>query len=511
MRANNNIIQHFCQAVERWPDKPAIISEDTTITYAELNLLVDQAASYFIAKGIKKDSRVLIFVPMGIDLYKIVLALFKIGATAVFLDEWVNKSRMELCCEVAQCNAFIGIFKARVLSIFSTELRKIPIKLGTQIPASKPAQTIIGEVNLTDIALITFTTGTTGKPKAAKRTHEFLQEQFNALTDKMQPQADDVVLTMLPIVLLVNLGIGCTSVICNFNAKQPEKMHADEIISLIQRTKVSRIIGSPFFVKQLAKFVTTHKIELKHVTHVFAGGAPVFPNESEIYSNAFNYSKIEIVYGSTEAEPISAITAQDLSNARNTSFNEGLNVGKPYWNINVKIIRLIDGPVVCDDDEALAHISLENNSIGEIIVSGPHVLREYYNNDEALKRNKIIYGNTCWHRTGDSGYINENGELFLTGRCNTLIHINGKIIAPFIFENYLQSLNEVEIGTIVSFNQQIIAVVELNSGKKNQFVVSQILEQYPVIQAVKILKKIPRDPRHNSKIDYERLKQLLHD
>ena len=135
---------------------------------------------------------------MGIDLYKIVLALFKIGATAVFLDEWVNKSRMELCCEVAQCNAFIGIFKARVLSIFSTELRKIPIKLGTQIPASKPAQTIIGEVNLTDIALITFTTGTTGKPKAAKRTHEFLQEQFNALTDKMQPQADDVVLTMLP-------------------------------------------------------------------------------------------------------------------------------------------------------------------------------------------------------------------------------------------------------------------------------------------------------------------------
>lgn len=511
MESKNNIIQHFLLAVERWPDKPAIISEDTIITYAELNKLVDQAAFYYINKGIIKGSRVLIFVPMGIDLYKIVLALFKIGATAVFLDEWVNNNRMELCCKVAQCNAFIGIFKARVLSIFSAELRKIPIKLGTRIPVNNTAPIAVGDVNSTDIALITFTTGSTGKPKAAKRTHGFLQEQFNALTDKMQPQADDVVLTMLPIVLLVNLGIGCKSVICNFNAKQPEKMHADKIIALIQRTKVSRIIGSPFFVKQLAKYVITHKIELKHVTHVFAGGAPVFPNESEIYSNAFNYSKIEIVYGSTEAEPISAITAQALSIERNTSFNEGLNVGKPYWNTNVRIIRLIDGPVICENHEALARISLENNAIGEIIVSGPHVLREYFNNDEVIKLNKIIYGDTCWHRTGDSGYIGDNGELFLTGRCNTLIHLKDTIIAPFIYENYLQSLNEVEIGTIVSFNKQILAIVELNTSNRSQFVVNQILEHCPVIHVVKILKKIPRDPRHNSKIDYERLNQLLHD
>ena len=511
MEANNNIIQHFLLAVERWPDKPAIISEDTIITYAELNKLVDQAACYYINKGIKQGSRVLIFVPMGIDLYKIVLALFKIGATAVFLDEWVNKSRMELCCKVAQCNAFIGIFKARVLSVFSVELRKIPIKLGTRIPANNTAHILVGDVKSTDIALITFTTGSTGKPKAAKRTHGFLQEQFNAITDKMQPQADDVVLTMLPIVLLVNLGIGCSSVICNFNAKQPEKMHADKIIALLQRTKVSRIIGSPFFVKQLAKSVIKNKIELKHVSHVFTGGAPVFPNESEVYLHAFVNSKIEIVYGSTEAEPISAITAQALCNEKDSSFNEGLNVGKPYWNTNVKIIQLIDGPVICENHEALARISLENNIIGEIIVSGPHVLREYYNNDEAIKLNKIIYGDTCWHRTGDSGYIGETGELFLTGRCNTLIHSNDTIIAPFIYENYLQSLDEVEIGTIVSFNKQIVALVELNTDKRSQFVINQILADCPVIHAIKILKKIPRDPRHNSKIDYERLKQLLHD
>ena len=71
----------------------------------------------------------MIFVPMSIDLYRIVLAIFSMGATAVFLDEWVNKNRLEICCQLADCNGFIGTSKARLSGYFLQELRKIPIKL----------------------------------------------------------------------------------------------------------------------------------------------------------------------------------------------------------------------------------------------------------------------------------------------------------------------------------------------------------------------------------------------
>ena len=86
-----NISELFISAAKSYPNKIAIIDPKGSITYSDLEKEVQKTAAYFQKKGIKRIDRVLVFVPMGIDLYRIVLALFYIGATAVFLDEWVNK------------------------------------------------------------------------------------------------------------------------------------------------------------------------------------------------------------------------------------------------------------------------------------------------------------------------------------------------------------------------------------------------------------------------------------
>ena len=114
-----NIVNLFFKSAEQFPEKAAIICKDETITFGVLKQQVEDTSDYFLGKGIRKGDRVMIFVPMGFDLYRTVLALLNIGATVVFLDEWVNKKRMEACCEIAQCKAFIGIFKARFFSLFS--------------------------------------------------------------------------------------------------------------------------------------------------------------------------------------------------------------------------------------------------------------------------------------------------------------------------------------------------------------------------------------------------------
>src|ERR1700741_2328448 len=129
MIQNNNIANLFFEAAKQYPDNIAIIHHEKSISYTALESEVVKTALYFKEQGIKKGDRVLIFVPMSIDLYRIVLALFSIGAVVVFLDEWVSKKRMELCCSIAQCKGFIGVTKARVFSWFSKELRSIPVKL----------------------------------------------------------------------------------------------------------------------------------------------------------------------------------------------------------------------------------------------------------------------------------------------------------------------------------------------------------------------------------------------
>lgn len=505
-----NIIDLFLAAAEKQPAQPAIIYKNETISFNDFKQQVIATASYFKQKGISAGDRVLIFVPMSIDLYRIALALFYSGATAVFLDEWVDKKRLEECCKIAQCKAFIGTWKVKLLAIFSSELRKIPIKLGTGYKKNATVFTNKQSTTLQDTALITFTSGTTGIPKAAKRTHGFLYEQFKALLEKINPQPGEINMPALPIVLMINLGAGCTSVIPDFKASKPDEMDAAKIWQQINTYQVQSIVASPFFIKTLAAYAIENNIANSSLQKIFTGGAPVFPNEAGLYAKAFPNTKIEIVYGSTEAEPISSINIIDLLNGKKNSLQNGLDVGVPYRKAKVRIINIINEPIECSTEADLEAITRANNIIGEIIVSGPHVLREYFNNEAALLQNKIFIGDTCWHRTGDSGYLQDN-HLFLTGRMSTLIEHNNQLISPFVVQDYLQTITGVLMGTIVKLNNKLIIVLELEKGTSEQFVFKQVQDIHVKADEIKIVSSIPRDPRHHSRIDYEKLIELLND
>lgn len=500
----------FFEAAKKYPRHIAIIHNDQKINYEDLESEILKTAQYFKEKGIKNGDRVLVFIPMSIDLYRTVLALFSIGAVAVFLDEWVTKRRMELCCKIAECKGFIGITKAQVLRWFSKELRSIPINLkisGYKQISSVKKDGLIFTCTNNDTALITFTTGSTGTPKAAKRTHGFLKEQFDALIEKIEPQTNDVDMPVLPIVLLINLGAGATSLIVDYKASKPHKFNPDKIAQQIQQHKVNRITASPFFIKELSKCVSAQHLTLSSVEKIFTGGAPVFPTEAAIYQKAFPKTTIQIVYGSTEAEPISSISTHELIN-ENENITKGLLVGIPYHKVEVKIIPISDEIISVDRMNDL--ITCSKNEIGEIIVAGPHVLKEYFNNESALRRNKIFVDGKVFHRTGDSGFLNEDGKLYLTGRCSTLFKQNGNYVCPFLWENYFQKLKGIEIGTILHKHGETIAVIELND-QSQKIVIEENLKKLPLLHIDKsaFINKIPRDPRHNSKIDYEKLLSFL--
>lgn len=502
-----NIVRHFINAAQKFPDKIVIIEVDNKITFEELEISVKQTAAYLKQKGVNEGDRVLVFIPPSVDLYRTVLAIFYIGATAVFLDEWVSKKRMELCCKIADCKALTGIFKVRVFSVFSSELRKIPIKLGTKFSKKETSENYVASPSYP--ALITFTTGSTGTPKAAKRTHEFLDKQFEALLHEIKPKETDIDMTVLPIVMFINLGIGCTSVIANFNGSKAEKMNSKLIINQIKDYNINRLTASPFFIKKLSEYINNSNSEILNLEKIFTGGAPVFPNEAETYKKAFPNTNISIVYGSTEAEPISTVSAKVL--IKNNNVSKGLLVGKTYKNAVVKIIKIIDDVIEYKTDAELSRIFKNENEIGEIIVSGKHVLKEYYNNEEAFKRNKIVTEENIWHRTGDSGFLDSAGNLFLTGRCKQIIYKDDKILSPFIVENILMIIEGVEIGTVLKQMEKIFIVIEKNENFQNEEKIKSEIKQNLnfTFENIIFIKKIPRDPRHNSKIDYAKLSELI--
>ncbi len=503
MNARFNIADFFFETAKINGRKTAIIENSRSITFEALRREVINTSAYLQEKGIHKGDRVMVFVPMSIDLYRIVLALFNIGATAVFLDEWVNKKRMEECLRVAKCRAFIGILKARVFAFFSSELKKIPIQLSTSYRSTSVIQ-CTSNTSHSDTALITFTTGSTGTPKAAKRTHGFLEEQFKALLEKINPKPDDIDVPMLPIVLLINLGAGCTSVIIPHKVKHPKlKRFTNQLI----KQRVTRLVCSPIVLKQLARYVFVQKLSLPMLKNIFTGGAPVFQSDAKEFTKAFPQAQIEIIYGSTEAEPISSILANQVGDDPFNSFSKGLRVGIPYHKSEVRIIKIMQESISCSSESEFRNLFKLDGEIGEIIVSGPHVLDAYYNNDEALKQNKIFIDSKCWHRTGDSGYL-ENNVLFLTGRCSTLIRNEDRIIAPFIYENYFNSIPGVEIGTLIDVQNYLIVCIEKSRRADEADIEVMIYKLDIKVDEIKFI-TVPRDPRHHSKIDYEKLKKMM--
>lgn len=504
----HNIISNFVEAAEKYPETIAIIDGDSKITYGQLLTEVKQCAYQLKKKGLKKGESMILFIPMGIDLYRTVLACFYMGAVAVFVDEWVSLKRLELCCQIANCKGFAGTWKARLIRIISKEIRDIPVNFKFKQSLEELSKPEI--VDPEDKALITFTTGSTGTPKAANRTHQFLKAQLDILIDELAPQPNEVSMPLLPIVLLINLSNGTTSVIAPFKASKPKKLNPTKILNLIETNKVNTFISSPFVLVELAKSLLQNTSEFKHLPQkICTGGAPVFPNEAILINKTFPKSKSLVFYGSTESEPISSINTIDLATTSSIQMEKGLPVGQIHPKTQTKILQINNVCHSYNTEQELNSVCLSSNNIGEIIVTGPHVLKEYINNPEAIKANKINVNGIIWHRTGDSGYKDDSNNLFLTGRVQQIINIGNHTFYPFIEEYRLKHVKGVDLGTILTVENEIILIIETNNQQNKVQLKKKLEEIYSYVKPSILFMDIPRDPRHFSKIDYGKLEKLL--
>lgn len=502
-----NIVEYFIRNAQKYPEQVAIIEEDNQITYKQLYQKVLENVSYLRKKGIKSGDRILVFVPMSINLYCKIIAVFYIGAVAVFVDEWANIKRLKQACKIADCKAILAPSLFLFLSRFIPVINKIPIRLRAtyKMPENDEQQTTMWKTTDNAPALITFTTGSTGLPKAANRTHQFLEQQFDALRKEVKPHEKDIDMVTLPVVLLLNLGVGATSVIGKVSHNRFRKFSPERFAHLIIKEKINRITCSPFFVIEIARYALKNNLKIPGVKRIFTGGAPVFASEAKLLTAAFSNAKIEILYGSTEAEPMSKIDANEL---KNSNEKNGLPVGEIYSGAEIRIIKIDNRPIKITTESDWQEYILDDSKIGEIIVSGKHILKEYFRSSKEFERNKIIDGDVIWHRTGDAGY-RKNKQLFLTGRCKTMIKHKGKYISPFLIENKLKNIKAVKNGTILQMNNKIILAVEKQKGSNNNEIETALKNTRLLYDKLMVVKNISKDKRHNSKIDYDKLQQQL--
>lgn len=498
---NANLFESLRRFADEAPDRTALIHRGAMLNYGDFRVRVERRAAELRRRGVGKGDRVVLFVPMGIPLYEILLAVFAIGAVAVFLDAWADPKRLDYAAELAEAKAFIAIPKAYLLLLRSRALRRIPVRC---LPGFGLKHAALGfepaECRSEDPALITFTTGSTGVPKAALRTCGFLWAQHVALTASLDVRAGDVDLATLPIFALNNIACGITTLIPDFNPAKPAEIDPEKIAAEARRYGVTTTAGSPAFYRRLeAASHGANPIPSLRALHV--GGAAVFPAFAAELSAMFPGTHVSAVYGSTEVEPIAAIPAEEL--AASTDLATGIPAGTVNRFVDLAIVRL---------DAKLEHEMSEVDwraaqavpgDAGEICVAGDHVLKTYYRNTDAVRANKICVGGRIYHRTGDAGRFVE-GKLFLLGRASRVFRTSSGVWCyPALVEQALEGLASCTAGTVVrSADGKAVLVLESGDPAAATAEAAKLDPLRVPHDEVRVVASIPRDPRHASKIDY---------
>lgn len=438
-------------------DEPALIDASRQVSFRDLAATASAGASFLQDLGLETGDAVVVLHPINITLYEILLSCFHAGLIVVLIDPARDAPFVRQCLDRIQPRAFIGSAKAHLLR-FRFPLPQLAIATSRWVPFAKTWQPALDEAPTPPIsllgaapALITFTSGSTGRPKGVARSHEFLlaQDEFIGKSLKLAPGQRDLV--TLPVFALSNLSHGVTSIIADTDLRHPGTPDPIRILSQVSKYQVTRCTASPAFFEALPDHFFTG------LTQIYTGGAPVF---SDLL---LRFPEITtVVYGSSEAEPISHLEATD-ADIKLVREGHGLPVGRPIPEIQLRII----------DDE--------------IQVAGRHVLPGYLDGigDED---NKICEGDTIWHRTGDAGKIDRQGCLWLLGRRSQKWESH----YPLQIEAAVRAHHP---GTRCAFYQ---GTLYLEKG------LTIDLPHLP-IERTRVIKKIPLDPRHNAKVDYTAL------
>ncbi len=532
MSTNFNILHYLKEAAVEFPDRVALNmsrgSEATTISFKTLWERVDAFSVAIKEKGLKPLDRCIIMIPMSIDLYVALLGVIKMGATAVFIDPWIKHTQIAAFCAFAQPNGFIGIAKSHYLRFLNRKLLNIPLTISDGgaflgFPAKYNLHSLIDQfqgdndiyaARENDPALITFTSGSSGMPKGANRTHGFLTAQYKALSQEFHYNSSDVDMPMFPVFALSNIAAKITSIIPDMDFRKVSEVNAQHIVDQMNQHKVTTCTASPPFFDRLAKYIEKANIKPTTLKKCLTGGAPVNETQLRQWRKVLPDTQVDVVYGSTEAEPVAHISLE--KRLKSVSAQGGYCVGIPSSFIQSKVIKIIKGSIAENTD--WQQIECIQGEVGELIVTGDHVCKEYYQNKDAFKENKIIDSSgVVWHRMGDTGYFDERKAFWLVGRVHSTIIRQGELYHAQLIEQSVKKLVP-EAQKIAAFGlpdsdvqEKIFVVVEINEGLISADSISEKCQQNNVLVDQVLLTKepFPLDPRHNSKIDYNILRQNI--
>jgi len=414
------------------PDKTALIYGDgSTMTYRQLADAADRVSALLWHRGIRKGDRVAYLGENSPEFLQVLFGAVQLGA--VFVPVNTRLAPPEIAHVLGDSGSRVLIYDAELAPRIEQALAQhdVPhvIETGEGAPERPGLARIVrtttaghadAEVALDDPAAIVYTSGTTGRAKGAILTHANLTwVSLNCIVD-YDVVSTDVALMISPLFHVASLGMGALPVILKGATIVLERgFEPGRALELIERHGVTMLSGVPTTYQMMADHPNWAKTDLSSLKKLTCGGSAVPTRILNAYEErGMSFSQ---GYGMTETSP----GATSLSPAM-TRTKQG-SVGLPHFFTDVRI---------ADEHGAM----VPRGTVGEIEISGPNVFAGYHGLPDATADAFTADG---WFRSGDLGYLDPDGYLYIADRLKDMIISGGENIYPAEVENVISDIEGV--------------------------------------------------------------------
>lgn len=523
-----NIAERLRSAAARRPEATAMvfIKEGTRLSFRELDADCDRVAAGLAALGVRPGMRAAVMVRPGPDFFAVAFGLFRLGAVPVLIDPGLGRKAFGRCLAEADPEVFIGIPLAHAARIAFGWAKNARLKVVVG-PVGYPGAPSLAAVRAPagtafsgaaagpdDPAAVLFTSGSTGAPKGACYTHGNFSAQVDLLQARFRFEPGEVDLATFPLFGLFDPALGMTAVIPDMDFTRPGSVEPRNIVGPVLEYGVTNLFGSPALLDRVSRAASSTK--LPSLKRVLSAGAPVPPAVLHRVGGMLPAGvQVYTPYGATEALPVAVVGSEEVlaETAEDTKRGRGTCVGRPLDGVEVRLIRIDDGPL----PEWSEDLAVRAGAVGEILVRGPQVTRSYHRRPEADALAKVRFPDgSVGHRMGDLGRFDGRGRLWFCGRKSQRVETAKGPLYTDCVEGVFNAHPKVRRSALVGLGergaQRPFVVVEPEAGhyasdnlRGELLDLAALNEPTKCVEDVLFHHLLPTDIRHNAKIQREEL------
>jgi amino acid adenylation domain-containing protein len=488
---------HLRESVIRNTGKTAIAAAGKRLSYLELAELSDALASALIALGVRKGDRVVVFLDNGWEAAVAIFAVWKAGAVLCPVNPSTKTARLAYI--IGNCRAAATITQGRLAGVVTSALETtstVQQVILTDANPALPQAAIFGDclsanplplpTGLTDddLATIIYTSGSTGEPKGVMMAHRNLDAAARSITTYLENTNNDIILSVLPMAFGYGLTQLLTAVLSGATLVL-EKSFAFPY-AVFERLRDEHATGFPLVPSMAAMLLQMRDLDpvmFTSLRYMTSAAAPLPVAHIEKMHAFLPRIRLYSMYGQTECIRATWLPPQELG-------RRPASVGIPIPGTTAQVV-----------DEAVQKVA--PGVTGELVISGPHVMRGYWEDEEATARAlrpDPLTGDTRLH-TGDLFRADAEGFLTFVARQDEIIKSRGEKVAPKEVEAVLYGLPGVVEALVVGVPDPVMGqaikalVVSSNHSLSERDVIrhcARNLEDHMVPKSVEFHATLPK-------------------